>query len=398
VCTTCSRGSYWLHALRRFLACQRNKIPGITPGIFSYIEIMSETFAIIPEKKPGINPDAYSFLGNVGLLSQPNILTIGFQPERAYDDYLQLEKSLISPQNVQVLYGLYESLKNQEVPRYLEVAGWAAAEIGLMDTSKRAVERKQRLDQAVDCWQRALQAQRSINAKYDNPIVEYSRPTRLALDIAIVPLLRGVVDGDVTERTCKNVFERCLEIAKYNRMQRDNAYAAGEMGAMQDYDGLGHELNFILAMNRRFSSSRFVIPSSARSDAGQYRMQQTHDLVAIHQQWGVIRSAIPIEIKGRTSNGDRKRYRALLVRARTHLSLNSATPGAVLEAIDAAYHNPEDKPSVVMADAITKQTVDMVRDYYAGELLDITDRSSVQSFHSNSKVFLRHYPETQASA
>jgi len=320
------------------------------------------------------------------VIDQPII----FQPEAAYDEYLQMDKTLVDAKSVPNLLKTYDALKNAAFPKYLDAAGWAIAESSLMGTQYTVDERLAGLDRAVECWARAIEIQKVLNVHGEGTFAEHTRPLRLALNIAVMPLLSDVIKGDLREPTCRAVFAECLDIAKYNDIQRCEAAIRGDTYATLEHEGFGHECNGLLAVNRWFSSTKFAIPASARADSGQYLPRQTHDLIAFHQHWGVIRNAIPIEIKGFGSKGDHKRYRALLLRSKIHLSPHGGTPEQTLAAIDAVYRGEATAEQSDTAEAVSMQVFDMIRDYCAGRRLGEVAIRDTTSFRDNIHVVQKY--------
>jgi hypothetical protein len=316
-----------------------------------------------------------------------------FSPRPVYDEYLQMDKVLSRPNGVQKLVEVYTSLSQESMPRYLAVAGWAAAEAALMGLGQAVSKRKELLEGAADAWTRGLKAQLAINANRKHDLREPSQPLRLALDLAILPLLEGMVESNVTEDKCRRSFEASLEIANYNTECRLKARESGDIQAMQDYNGFSYELLCLLAINRRLSSSKIALPALARADSGHYLRHQSHDILAIHQQWGVIRNAVPIEIKGRTSSSDRRRYRALLIRGQTYLCQGGLSADETLGAIDAAYHT-DDPDAFKVAEQLTQQVTDMVKEYSLGTKLDVRAPRSVTYFRDSARV-LERFPGLQ---
>ena len=316
-----------------------------------------------------------------------------FSPRPAYDTYLQMDKVLARSENIADLVQVHDDLKDETMPRYLAVAGWAAAEAALMGRTAPKTARLELLKYAEKAWAAAVVNQVDLN-RSEPHLREPSQPLRLSLDLAILPLLEGMVRGDVTIDQCTRSFEASLEIATYNREFKQKAKEIGDIQAMQDYSGFSYELLCLLAVNRRLSSSKFAIPGLARADSGHYLQQQTHDLLSVHQQWGVIRNAVPIEIKGQTSGRDRRRYKALLIRGQTYLCQDGLSPDETLEAIKDAYIEPEGKAAAI-ADALSGQVTSMIKEYSLGGKIDVRARKSVTYFRDNARV-LERFPGLQA--
>ena len=291
-------------------------------------------------------------------------------PNAAYEDYLRMHKILVGSATADELVRIHEALATETMPRYLTASGWAAAEAALVSGQMPTRERIALIDSAVDCWERGLQTQLAQN-QTDKPYLhEFAAPYRSALDIAVAPLLRGLVSGDVTSKTCERVFADCLAIAEANEIQLQLALRAGDTEAVGEHVGLGYECNALLALNRLQSPTWFALPALARADTGYHHVRQTHDLLVIKQKWGEIQSVIPVEIKASASVRDRERYQALLVRGKMHLSLNGHhKPGQTLKALAAVHRGDASRQEVVVVSEVSERFLRMLKDYYAGGCL-----------------------------
>jgi len=315
-----------------------------------------------------------------------------FSPNRAYDHYLRMHKVFVGERGGEQLERIYEELRDEEMPRYLSAAGWAAAESALVRSSKPINERLALLEQGVACWQRALGRQRDWNEDAPDCLIEYSAPYRAALDIAVSPLLAHMIRGYVPKQACQSVFLECLNIAQSNAVRIRLMEKEGDMLGLADHLGFGYECNALLAfnrpINRRYSATRFAIPSMVRSDSGHYYDQQTHDLVIIEQDRGSIKRVTPVEIKAAASNHDRLRYKALIIRGKMHLSVpGKFKPGDTLAAITACYEGNASLEERKIAEGMSQQMHGMFGDYCAGpQLEDFASARSKTVFHDNTRV------------
>lgn len=223
-------------------------------------------------------------------------------------------------------------------------------------------------------------------------MVEHAYPHRIALDIAVAPLLEGVIVGDVNQGLRRRVFKDCLNIAQSNAVHINLLSRANEIEGVGDHRGFGYECNALLAFNMRFSRGWFVIPSMARSDTGYHHRQQTHDLLIVHHRGGELINTTPIEIKAVASVRDRARYEALLVRGKMHLSFpGKHSPESTLKAIEAVHEGWASNEEASVVSFVTDQFVDMIRDYYAGEALgSLATKRALTQFRDNALVSARH--------
>lgn len=334
----------------------------------------------------------------VGLPEQQGILFgvqkgIKFQPNPDYDRYLRIHKVWVGQSGGEYLKKIYSSLSNEQLPRYQTAAGWAAAEAAIVCADDSTDDRLALLRSGVECWQKALAMQVAMNQCVDKPfLAEYSAPYRNALDIAVTPLLEGLVLGYVSDQMCKDAFEDSLEIANANMRELFETYKKGNNDACAEHIGFAHECNARLALNRAKSKHWFALPTMARSDSGHYWSEQSHDLLVVRRKGDEIQSATPVEIKSKASLRDRKRYRALLVRGKMHLCVDgSNTPNVTLDAITSVEMGEASSHQKNIAYQITQKFMEMIKDYYRGERLgNIATTDTLTSFHDKTFVVQNH--------
>jgi hypothetical protein len=318
---------------------------------------------------------------------------VTFSPNPAYRQYLLMHKVLVGRKGGRQLDGIYHSLRDEELPRYLAAAGSAAMEAALVRTEVPTRDRLTLIDEGVACWDRSLGIQQDLNAHAPDWWVDNSGPYRAALNMAVSPLFKGLVLGYIPRLLCRQVFEDCLNIAQANAVRIQLMANEGNALGVGDHVGFGYECNALLGFNRRFAGSRFVIPSFARADSGHHHSQQTHDLSLVEQERGAIKNITPIEIKASINRRDKERYKALLVRGIMHLSVNeSYRLTDTLDAITDCYEGTATRQQIMVADEISARLVGMYRDYCAGESLDeLATARSVTIFHDNG-VVAANYP------
>ena len=315
-----------------------------------------------------------------------------FSPHPSYEQYLKIHKVLVGPRTAVTLEKIHEDLSSESLPRYLSAAGWAAAEAALAQDTVPTKHRLRLLDAAVDCWDRAARNQMFLNQSEKVHLAEYSAPYRAALDIATEPLLRGIVLGNVTGKVLDDVFEDCLAIANANAAEYTDALANGDHERIAEHSGFVYECNALLALNRLKMKTWFAVPAFARSDSGHHHPEQTHDLSVIRQKWGVIKGITPVEIKAAANARAKRRYKALLVRGKMHLSTpGKYPPTETLGAINAVHLGNASRDQMKLAEQASVTLIDMLRDYRAGEVLGgIATERSVTAFRSNALVVARH--------
>ncbi len=246
----------------------------------------------------------------------------GFAPNAQYAAYMNIHKVFVGRKGAQELVAIADSLKDEWLPDYLNAGGWAAAEAALVSGDRQAEDRMRLMEQAEDCWQRALSNQASLaeSGQYEC-LCEDSDEFRLALNLAFTPLMKSIIAGDITEATRERTFADVLAIAQTSAVQLKLALQEKNFDAIADHLGFGYECNAHLALLYLNNPNYVPIPSTYRAGSGYEYRSQTHDITIINQNWGRINRFYPVEIKAAASVRDRKRYEALLVRGKMHLSV-----------------------------------------------------------------------------
>jgi hypothetical protein len=318
----------------------------------------------------------------------------------SYDRYMRMHKVFVGRGGSEELEQIHDNLKDEIAPRFLIAAGWAAVEIALVRRDMQVNRRLALLQDARDIWHMAVDNHNILEPTMLPDKAEYGQRSRAELDIAVLPLLKGIVEGDVTRKACHEVFTECLGIGKQNNKDLAKMVKERNNAGIAEYVGFGYENNALLAFNRMHSRTWFAIPSMARSDSGYHHRKQSHDLLILHQNYGEIVRSTPVEIKAKASLRDRLRYDALLVRGKMHLSVEGkARPQHTLNAIDAVYRGGASAEEQRIADNATERLVNMVRDYYAGEKLGkLAAWHTVTMFQDNSQVVAKHPGLSRVSA
>ena len=324
-------------------------------------------------------------------LPSPDVI---FTPHPAYEEYLKIHKILVGPKTAQQLIGIYEQLRNSDMPRYKNVAGWAATEAALAMVKGSEHERLSLLDTAQLAWSEAIELQQSYNASDKEHLIDHAAPFRYALDIAHLPLLAGVITKDVADSIRQGVAHDVLNIAEANNVQLALAKQAGDTSAIAEHVGLAHEANALLGYHSLNSPSMFAIPSFARADSGHHYPEQTHDLIVIQQSWGVIEDITPVEIKATASSRDRGRYNALLMRGKMHLAIEGKfTPDHTLNAFGAYFRGDQSPSDKKITDHVRGTIMSMYWLYKQGPQLGALAASRSLSRYRDAKAVHGRYPE-----
>jgi len=309
----------------------------------------------------------------------------------AYAEYMQMDKGLLTT-GFRQLEAIYGGLRDEHAPRYLISAGWAAAEAALVGVDQPIAYRLGLMDAATSTWRRAFDNELVVRQYVSGDKLEQEQGHRIALDIAVAPLLRDIVQGNVRPATCRQVFESCLDVANSNVQYLRAMEAAGNEIGYREHLGFGNECNALLAVNRTFSPTWFAMPAPARADSGYHHRDQTHDLLVIRQKFGLIKSAAPVEIKTTAWPFLIDRYKALVLEGRMHLSADDErSPEPTLAAIEATYRGVATDDEQIQADMATEQFASMLHDYCAGPALGgLAARRTLTIFRDSSQVFSRH--------
>ena len=316
-----------------------------------------------------------------------------FSPNSAYHAYFLMHKGFVGESGGQELEDIATRLTDEWQPRYLNVAGWAAAEAALVQKNKPALHRVQLVDSAADCWQRALTSQEQISRSLDHAwLHEDSAAYRLALALAFAPLMKALVVGTVTDVTIERTFCDVAAIAQTSAVQRHLAERAGDARAVGDLTGFEHECNGLLPLLFMNDPRHLPLPAPARAGSGHEYRDQTHDIVVINQHWGDILKIVPIEIKGSASLSDLKRYKALIIRGKMHLSVpGKQRPEYTHGAFLAAYEGRATKEDQHIVKTVMATVQELLQLYQKGRRVEPLARSATR-FHHTAQI-AGTYPE-----
>lgn len=314
------------------------------------------------------------------------------RPREAYDAYHRIHKVFVGEGGASQLVSIHEALRHETLPDYLDAAAWSAAEAALALRAQPVSARMALVDQAVDCWQRAMASQEVINHDQDHDYLREDVATyRFALDLAYTPLMKALVAGDVTESVRERVFVDTISIAQAATVQRCLAFKDGDIDSGCGFIGFEHECNAHLGLLYLDDPRHLPLPSSARAGSGNDYPDQTHDLVVINQHWGNILKVVPAEIKSRASLRDLQRYRALIVRGKMHLSVTGKTsPEHTQQAFAAAYAGTASSNQLEIVDHVTSTIRELLQLYQKGQRE--MSSSTRTRFHDKAEV-AANYPE-----
>lgn len=284
-----------------------------------------------------------------------------------FENYHKIHKVFVGESGSRLLRSIHQGLKDEHEPSYLDVAGWAIAEAALVEESVSATKRIEWIKSAEDCWERAIGLQEEIDQSLPESDVEDDAKFRFALNLAFAPMMKALVSGNVTASIREKVFADVLALAQLAGIQRELAIKAGSAEATSQLIGFEHECNAHLALLYVDDPRYLPLPSSARGGSGTTYPNQTHDITVINQHWGKIRKVIPLEIKSKASLNDIKRYDALVVRGKMHLSITGKySPEHTRNAYAAYYEGDGTKEDNLIVYQVTSTIKQLMKLYQQG--------------------------------
>lgn len=310
-----------------------------------------------------------------------------------FHNYLRMHKVTLGLAGAERLRDMASELEEEYMPGYQDAAAWAYAESALVDTSLSAVERVGLIHRAEFLWERAASRELQIqSSEYQEYFHEPSSPYRYALPILFAPLMKGVVVGNVTESLRTTVLKDVVHFAEGVSEEIGKNAETGDKHALNLFVGLAHELNAYTTL-LYLNDPRYVpLPSTARADTGYYHREQTHDIMVLNQHWGAIRKVIPIEIKAKASRKDRRRYKALLIRGKMHLTTNGLDPRETTQFYSRIINSEASVEDIIETDKMATEIREMLRLYQKGMTPDSLAVHSLMRF-TESQVLHEAHPE-----
>lgn len=325
--------------------------------------------------------------------ASPESFSYELAPRRAYDEYHRLHKALVPAGKAERLELIHDALRYETLPDYLDVAAWSAAEVALVDENRPTTERIALIESAETLWQKALANQERINHEER---LEYMREDvasyRLALSLAFVPLIKAIAVGDITAGVRERVFGDVLAVAQTAGLQRLLADRHGATETVGDMLGFEHECNAHLALLHMDDPRYVPLPSTARGGSGYDHHRETHDIMVVNQHWGSILKIVPVEVKSKASLNDLKRYEALIIRGKMHLSITGLfTPDHTRTAFAASYEGTATKRESATVSQVTDTMRRLLQLYQRGERQDTVSDGRTRYHYTDALV--REHPE-----
>jgi hypothetical protein len=299
-------------------------------------------------------------------------------PGDELDRYFSMPKHFVGPETADELFSIYERLVNDPMPgaSYFLIGGSAAAESGLVGTHLSNEERHRRIQCAHRAWEYAQELSiRNRYEKYESGEWTKSKlmmfSDRVEAQLIYTNLFHDLVNGNVRPETIASTHVRLVRLGIKNLQMHQEAVQLGDAGAESGRRGLAGEIATPASITRLQSPSFFAIPGVIRSDDGTYHRQDTHDVLLVQQKWGIIRSAVPIEVKA-TGRGNisrmRKnrstRYQSAMVKGTIHLKMPSAqTPLHLAVYLGKELRGDATKQEIMELNDVTNMILDEARDY-----------------------------------
>ena len=308
---------------------------------------------------------------------------------RVYDEYLHMPKSFIDGSDIEQLCTTARELESEDLPKYLDAAGWAYAEAGLMSDALSTVERVELIHEAEKAWARGLVNSMAISDRFSS---EYqscdNEGHRIAVNIAFAPLMKSIIVGDVREDVMYQTLRDVTEIARDSRRSLDRAREGGDEESTWFHSGFLFEASALMTL-LYMNDPRYVpLPATAKGGSGYYNARQTHDVSVINQHWGEIKKITPVEVKSAPSRRSNRRYEALVIPGKVRLSISDSGMGSS-ETVDAFYDLVNGQATTEQFSAIEQlatQLREMLRLYQCGDSMGSAAVKGVTRFHDSRKV------------
>jgi hypothetical protein len=284
-----------------------------------------------------------------------------------YHHYLKMHKVTLGQSGYEELYEIGEALEGAYMPRYIDAAAWSFAEVSIFDRTRTQEERRALLVRAEDLWVTALEREVQLETtEYSAVFDEVDTPYRIATAIAFTPLIGALINGDIASEVREKVLADVAAIAQNAANDMTRAVDNGFRSQISAYSGLLHESNALSALLYNDDPRYVPLPATARADSGYYHRGQTHDISIINQHWGTVKKVLPVEIKASPSRRDKKRYKALVIRGKMHLTPDGVDPRKTTQAFYNYSQGTADLSEVLVVERLSHDVRTMLSLYQKG--------------------------------
>lgn len=302
----------------------------------------------------------------------------------SYDHYLHMHKVVVGDAGAAELDAIARELEKEELPTYLDAAGWAYAESGLASRSMSTTERVVQVERAERVWSRSLVNTLAISEAYGTESAyDDNGGHRTALNLAFAPLIKSIIVGNVQPEVMQRVLYDTAEIAHDSRLSLEHAYRTGDIDAAAFHRGFLFEASALMALLYMEDPRYVPLPATARADSGYYHRDQTHDISIINQHWGDIKKVIPVEIKSKASNRDKRRYRALIIPGKLRLSVGSVNSSDTADVFYDLARGVATTEQHIAVEQLSTQLREMLRLYQQGISVESLAVHSLTRFHDS---------------
>jgi hypothetical protein len=311
----------------------------------------------------------------------------------AYNRYIHMHKVVVGESGVEELKQVGDDLQTEVLPAYLDAAGWAYAEAGLASNAMSAVDRVELVGKAEKLWQKSLVNGVSVGEQYD-PLFRFGENEghRTALNLAFAPLIKSIIVGSVSSAVLRRVLRDTIEVARDSRISLDRAYKDRDTDAAAYHRGFLFEASALMTLLYMDDPRYVPLPATARADSGYFHREQTHDISILNQHWGEIRKVIPVEIKSKASNRDKRRYRALIIPGKLRLSIDGVDPRNTVDAFYDLEYGQASTRQTMGIERLSTQVREMLRLYQLGTTPEGLAVNSLTRFH-DARTVAKSFPE-----
>lgn len=258
--------------------------------------------------------------------------------QKALNAYFQLPKYLTLPENTERIWQHRANLLPRTQHEYI-VGSSILSEIAITALDKTSSERHALLDMATWDIDEAIGAaysrQESRADMYHQKFLLSPNIIRLESKRAVMPLFRGMIEGDISKNVRRSYSDNILLLAArasegFQFFQETSTELPTSRAT--EYIGLAHELNAIYSIARKHTPTLAAFPTFPRGDSGTHLPHQTHDIHVVGMQWGKIEESIIAEVKTAPKPEHYERYEAVLIGGTIHLHPdNSPDPSYLTE-------------------------------------------------------------------
>lgn len=288
--------------------------------------------------------------------------------QRALGAYFQMPKYLASPEDTNRIWQQRTSLLPRTQHEYI-VGSSILSEIAITACDKTSHERHALLDMAEWDLDEAIAAsysrQENRHDIYHQRFLLSPSIIRLESKRAVMPLFRGMIDGDISKDIRRSYSDNILLLAA----RASEGYQYFQKASMElpisratEYIGLAHELNAIYSIARKHTPTLAAFPAFPRGDSGTHLPHQTHDIHVVGLQWGSIEESIIAEVKTTPKPEHYERYEAVLIGGTIHLHPdNSPDPSYLTELYVKAHKELASTAELDTIESISETVMHTVR-------------------------------------